>query len=75
MQHRKILLDDQPQIVQRFFQTLDDQPVIIELAGKPICVLYPAQELLYTPEGTLADAAGSWHLPPDVTRALSGEDT
>jgi hypothetical protein len=75
MSHRTIRIDDEPQAVQRFFQQLGDQPVVIELAGKPVCVLYPSHELLYTPEGTLADAAGSWRLLPGSVKALGGEDT
>ncbi len=74
MEHRTIRIDDQPEAVRRFFEELGDQAVVVELAGKPVCVLYPSQELLYTPAGTLADAVGTWRLPADVVRALSGED-
>jgi hypothetical protein len=74
MRHRVIRIDDQPQAVQQFFAQLGEQPVVVELAGKPVCVLYPSQELLYTAEGTLADAAGTWHLPPEVVKGLCGGD-
>jgi len=74
MRHRTIRIDDQPQAVQHFFQQLGEQPLVVELAGKPVCVLYPAHELLYTPEGTLADAVGTWRLPPEVMRALCGDE-
>jgi hypothetical protein len=47
----------------------------MKLGGKPICVRYPSQEMLDTPQGTRADAAGAWHLPADVLRTLSGEET
>jgi hypothetical protein len=75
MRHRTVRIDDEPQVVQSFFQQLGEQPVVLELAGKPVCVLYPAQELLYTAEGSLADAAGAWRLPPEVMRALCADDT
>ncbi len=74
MRHRTIRIDDQPEAVRRFFEQVGDQPTIVELAGKPVCILYPSYELLYTPEGTLVDPVGTWHLPPEVMRALCRED-
>jgi hypothetical protein len=75
MRHRTIQLDEQPEALQRFIQQLGDQPVVMELGGKPMCVRYPSQELFYAPQGTRADAAGAWHLRADVLRTLSGEET
>jgi hypothetical protein len=75
MRHRTIRLEDRPEALQRFFQQLGDQPVVMELGGKPICVRYPSQELLHAPQGTRADAAGPGHLPADVLRTLSGVGT
>jgi hypothetical protein len=74
MRHRTIRIDDQPQTVQQFFQRLGDQPIVVELAGKPVCFLYPAHELLYSAEGTLADAAGAWRLLPEIVLSLGNDD-
>jgi hypothetical protein len=75
MKHRTIRIENKPKAVQRFFEQIGQEPVIIEREGVPLCVLYPAARLSYIPEGDLKDAAGSWNIPEDMARAIVGEQT
>jgi hypothetical protein len=70
-QYRTIRIDDEPEAVRRFFEKIGDQVTLVEVGGKPICVLYPSYELAFTPEGQLKDAMGAWDLPLDIALAIS----
>jgi hypothetical protein len=71
MNFRHINIAEQPEELWRFFQDVRDEPVIVELHGQPLCVLYPFARLTYQPEGPLQQACGAWDLPPEVAQALS----
>ena len=75
MKHRTVRIDNEPLAVQRFFEQLGDEPLIVERQGKTLCLLYPEARLSYIPEGDLKDAAGTWDIPEDVARAIAGEET
>jgi hypothetical protein len=75
MKHRTIRIDSKPLAVQRFFQEIGGEPVIVEREGRPLCVIYPAARLAYLPEGNLKDAQGAWQLPEDMLRAIAGESS
>jgi hypothetical protein len=73
MKPRTVRIDNRPLAVQRFFQEIGDEVVIVEREGRPLCVLYPAARLAYLPEGDLKDAQGAWQLPDDMAQAIAGE--
>jgi hypothetical protein len=73
MKYHTVNIDQEPEVLQHFFQQLRDEATLIEHQGKALCVLYPAARLAYHPEGALQDAAGAWQLPDDIARAIAGD--
>jgi hypothetical protein len=71
MKYRVVPVDKKPQALRRFFQELHDEPVIVELEGRPLCVLLPAARLAFPLQGDLKDAKGGWDLPSDIAQAIA----
>jgi hypothetical protein len=53
MNHRTIRIDNEPLAVQRFFDQIGKERVVVEWKAMPRCVLYPVGRLAYIPEGDI----------------------
>jgi hypothetical protein len=73
MNLRHVSIDSQSQELQRFFQNLREEALIVELLGQPLCVLYPTARLSFQPDGPLQQAAGAWQLPLETAHAIAGD--
>jgi hypothetical protein len=75
MAYKIVKLEEQPEVLRRFFEEIRDEPVIVEYEGTGLCEVYPLVRLKYRAEGTLADVAGAWTglIPLEVALEIAGE--
>ncbi len=76
MQMRTLRLDDQPEVVKQFFREMGEGVTVVELAGRPLAILSPADPAQAPAHGlgSLRDSAGKWNLPLELARVIAGDE-